>query len=113
MIRKSWPSWEGSPAPGLLSVIPRSSWRAGWIAILRRWDGGGRASNGLLAFLTVVHFDTADARAYGDIVRAVGYSRRKLLDRMIAAQARVRGATLVTANPADFRDVPGLELLAW
>ena len=32
---------------------------------------------------------------------------------MIAAQALVHRATLVTANPADFRNVPGLELLAW
>ena len=42
-----------------------------------------------------------------------GYSRRKVLDRMIAAQALVHRATLITRNPDDFRDVPGLELLAW
>jgi predicted nucleic acid-binding protein len=40
-------------------------------------------------------------------------SRRKLLDRMIAAQALVHRATLVTLNASDFRDVPGLELLSW
>ena len=33
-------------------------------------------------------------------------SRRKLLDRMIAAQALVHRATLVTFNPDDFSDVP-------
>jgi len=32
---------------------------------------------------------------------------------MIAAQALVHKATLVTQNPNDFRDVPGLTLLAW
>jgi predicted nucleic acid-binding protein len=42
-----------------------------------------------------------------------GYSRRKLLDRMIAAQALDHRATLVTLNAGDFRDVPGLELLSW
>jgi predicted nucleic acid-binding protein len=47
------------------------------------------------------------------IVEAAGYSRRKLLDRMIAAQALVHRATLVTQNPNDFQDVPGPGLLAW
>ena len=58
-------------------------------------------------------FDDAAADAYRGIVEAVGYSRRKLLDRMIAAQALVHRATLATQNAADFSDVPGLDLLAW
>jgi predicted nucleic acid-binding protein len=45
-------------------------------------------------------------------VASAGYSRRKLLDRMIAAQALVHRATLVTFNP-DFSDVPGLSSLVW
>ena len=32
---------------------------------------------------------------------------------MIAAQALVLQATLVTLNPADFSDIPDLKLLAW
>jgi predicted nucleic acid-binding protein len=32
---------------------------------------------------------------------------------MIAAQSLVHRATLVTQNPGDFQDVPGLDLLAW
>lgn len=60
-----------------------------------------------------VAFDEADAVAYSRIVAQAGYSRRKLLDRMIAAQALVRRATLVTLNPGDFADVPGLQLVAW
>jgi len=47
------------------------------------------------------------------IVASAGYSRRKLLDRMIAAQALVHRATLITFNPDDFADVPNLSLLAW
>jgi tRNA(fMet)-specific endonuclease VapC len=66
----------------------------------------------MLAALPVLAFDDAAADAYRQIVEAVGYSRRKLLDRMIAAQALVHRATLVTMNAADFRDVPGLELLS-
>ena len=67
----------------------------------------------LFAGLPVVPFESADADAYRDIVAATGYSRRKLLDRMIAAQALVHRATLVTMNPSDFADVPGLDLVAW
>jgi len=32
---------------------------------------------------------------------------------MIAAQTIVIGATLVTLNGANFRDIPGLKLLEW
>ncbi len=67
----------------------------------------------ILDALPVLAFDDAAADAYRTIVEAAGYSRRKLLDRMIAAQALVHRATLVTLNPADFQDVPGLALLAW
>lgn len=67
----------------------------------------------MLAALPVLAFDDAAADAYRTIVESAGYSRRKLLDRMIAAQALVHHATLVTKNGDDFRDVPGLNLLAW
>lgn len=67
----------------------------------------------MLAALPVLSFDDTDADAYRRIVEMAGYSRRKLLDRMIAAQALVHRATLVTLNAGDFQDVPGLELLSW
>jgi tRNA(fMet)-specific endonuclease VapC len=67
----------------------------------------------ILRRMPVLPFGTAEADAYRTIVETVGYSRRKLLDRMIAAQALVHRATLVTQNPADFQEIPGLDLLAW
>ena len=67
----------------------------------------------ILDILPVLAFDDVAADAYRTIVEAAGYSRRKLLDRMIAAQALVHRATLVTMNGADFQDVPGLDLLEW
>ncbi len=67
----------------------------------------------ILAVLPVLPFDDAAADAYRSIVESAGYSRRKLLDRMIAAQALVHRACLVTMNGDDFRDVPGLDLLEW
>lgn len=60
--------------------------------------------------MAILPFTPEVARAYGQIVTAAGYSRRKLIDRMIAAQALVAGATLVTLNPDDFADVAGLKV---
>jgi tRNA(fMet)-specific endonuclease VapC len=67
----------------------------------------------LLETISFRAFDARDAAAYGRIIAATGYSRRKVLDRMIAAQALVDEATLVTRNADDFRDIPGLTLLEW
>lgn len=67
----------------------------------------------MLSAIPTLAFDELAADAYGRVVASAGYSRRKLLDRMIAAQALVHRATLVTLNPNDFADVPGLKVLAW
>lgn len=67
----------------------------------------------LLAALPVIPFKNDDAECYRAILRRGGFSRRKVLDRMIAAQTIVIGATLVTLNGADFRDITGLKLLEW
>jgi tRNA(fMet)-specific endonuclease VapC len=64
----------------------------------------------MLGALPCLAFDDIAAQRYGAIVAHAGYSRRKLLDRMIAAQALVHRATLVTFNATDFSDVPGLKL---
>jgi predicted nucleic acid-binding protein len=67
----------------------------------------------ILAAVPTIAFDDAAADAYGAIVASAGYSRRKLLGRMIAAQALVHRATLVTMNAADYADIPNLSLAAW
>lgn len=67
----------------------------------------------ILQTLPILAFDDAAADAYRQIVELVGYSRRKFLDRMIGAQALAHRATLVTQNADDFRDIPGLNILAW
>ena len=67
----------------------------------------------ILRVLPVLPFDDAAADSYRAIVESAGYSRRKLLDRMIAAQALVHRAALVTKYRADFRDIPELEVVAW
>jgi predicted nucleic acid-binding protein len=95
----------------LLSIITRVELEGGVYRDAR--DSGTRRArlDAILATVPVVPFEDADA--YGAIVAATGYSRRKLLDRMIAAQAIVRRATLVTRNADDFQDIPGLSLRAW
>jgi predicted nucleic acid-binding protein len=67
----------------------------------------------MLSAIPALAFDDVAAESYRDIVASAGYSRRKLLDRMIAAQALVHRATLVTFNRDDFSDVPSLSLLVW
>lgn len=67
----------------------------------------------VLAAIPALPFDDAAASVYAQIVAQAGYSRRKLLDRMIAAQALLHRATLVTMNADDFADVPGLAVVAW
>lgn len=67
----------------------------------------------LLRAIPVLPFDSAAADAYRGILQVAGYSRRKVLDRMIAATALTMEASLVTLNADDFRDIPGLKLLAW
>lgn len=67
----------------------------------------------VLRAIPTLAFDDEAATIFGAIVAGAGYARRKLLDRMIAAQAVLHRVTLVTFNAGDFRDVPGLKLLVW
>ncbi len=72
-----------------------------------------RARLDLLSPILMLPFDETCAAAYGEIVRRAGYSRRKIIDRMIAAQALVHRARLATTNADDFADVPDLLLETW
>ena len=97
----------------MLSVVTRVELEGGVYRDLGAAASRRARLDAILHTLPVLDFDAAAADAYRAIVEAAGYSRRKLLDRMIAAQALVHRASLITCNPADFRDVPGLNLLSW
>ena len=69
--------------------------------------------NSLLEDVRVFPVHFYEMNAYADILAQAGFSRRKLLDRLIAATALARGLPLATLNPGDFADIPGLEVLDW
>ena len=78
------------------------------LAPLRR-----RLLDRFLETIAVEMFTHADILAYGAIIYNVGYDRRTTLDRLIAAQAIARDATLITRNGRDFRRIEGLKLEEW
>lgn len=67
----------------------------------------------LLRAFAVVAFNEADVLAYGAIVARYGHARGQTLDRLIAAQAIARDATLITRNGKDFRSIEALRLEIW
>ena len=103
----------GLTGPILLSIITRVELEGGVVRDPAATGARRPRLDAILAAFPVLPFDDAAADAYRGILEAVGYSRRKLLDRMIAAQTLVHRAVLITQNPADFQDVPGLSLEVW
>ena len=104
----------GSLGDGLgISVVTRIELEAGLLAEVPEAAARRLRLEVILQFLIVYPLGEAAVIAYADIIAKTGFSRRKILDRMIAAQAIALNAALVTRNGADFEDVPGLRLLAW
>ena len=66
-----------------------------------------------LKALLVLPFAPDVVAAYAKIVSVVGFSRRRVLDRLIAATALVHDFTLVPSNGLDFHHIPGLKLEIW
>jgi len=97
----------------LMSVVSRVELESGVYRDPSQTPTRRARLDAILEALPVLAFDAACADAYGRIVESAGYSRRKLLDRMIAAQAIVHNASVVTQNADDFADIPALNLLAW
>jgi len=65
--------------------------------------------------IAVIPFEAADADHAGDIRADLEAKGTPIgaYDILIAAQARRRGATLVTANTREFERVPGLLVVDW
>lgn len=67
----------------------------------------------LLSQFPSLPFKEEEAEAYGRIVAQCGFSRARIVDRMIAATAIVADATLITMNGGDFRGIDELKLEVW
>jgi tRNA(fMet)-specific endonuclease VapC len=67
----------------------------------------------LLQQVPVIAFDAVAAEAYGRIIAQLGWVKGRDFDRMIAAHAISTSSVLVTANEADFRDIPSLKIENW
>jgi len=66
------------------------------------------AASRFFTLIAALPFDRAAAEYYAKIP-----FRRGRFDRLIAAHALALGLTVVTANEADFADVPGLRVENW
>lgn len=64
----------------------------------------------MLLSIPVLPFDAIAAEAYGQVVAQIGWVRGRDFDRMIASHAISSRRILVTANTADFLDIPGLRI---
>ena len=63
--------------------------------------------------IDILPFDRAAAERYARIMRRLSPKRRRVLDRMSAAQALAHDLALVTLTPRDFADIPGLTVEDW
>jgi predicted nucleic acid-binding protein len=84
--------------------------------VLYEWWRGPRADDELadqerlVPSSAAVPFGPAEAQVAAEIYLQLSRPRPRAADIAIAACAITQGAALWTLNPADFRDIPGLEL---
>ena len=97
------------------SVIALFELRYGHARSRRRAESGRLLAEFLAPGITVLPFDAEDAAHAGDIRADLERKGTPIghYDNLIAAQARRRGATLVTANVREFARVPGLLVADW
>ena len=96
-----------------MSIVSQIELENGVVRDAAERDARAKVLDELLREFTVLPFTTQDAARYRLLIADAGYSRTRTLYRMIAATALRVGATLVTANVRDFRDVPGLDIEDW
>ena len=98
------------PAFSLVTLIELEGGTVGGTPVAR---GRRVAVARLLQQVTIIALDRAVVTAYSDLLQHTGFSRPRILDRLIAATALVYDLTLATMNGPDFRDIPGLRVEVW
>ena len=113
---------------GLVSVLDKLAKHVGLVMIsalslveLQRGLYKSREDSGLrlvrlkelMRSIPVLSFDESAAEAYGQIIAQLGWVKNRDYDRMIGAHALASGSILVTANIADFSDIPRLRIENW
>lgn len=106
---------ELSRGPLALSSIVLFELHYGIANSVRRRENADRLAVFLQAPLEVLPFDSEDAEEAGALRAELKRAGTPIgpYDVLIAAQARRRGATLVTANTGEFARVPGLTTEDW
>jgi predicted nucleic acid-binding protein len=98
---------------GFLSVISTVELHAGAVVDGRVDPEMKRRIAEIVESFVELPFTSAEAEAYARTIAVIGFARRVIIDRMIAVTALTNGLTLVTANPRDFRAIPGLRVEDW
>jgi tRNA(fMet)-specific endonuclease VapC len=101
--------------PVAMPVIALFEMRYGFAKSSRREQSERLLERFLGLGINVIPFETEDAAHAGDIRAHLERKGTPIgpYDCLIAAQARARGATLVTANGREFARVPGLMVTDW
>ena len=96
-------------------VIALFELRYGYARSDRRSESDRLLTEFLAPGIAILPFEAEDAAHAGDIRAELESKGRPIghYDYLIAAQARRRGATLVTANVREFARVPGLLVADW
>lgn len=102
-------------APVALSAVVAFELRYGYAKSDRRAQMEQLLAAFLAPGIAVLPFDAEDAAEAGDIRAHLEAEGQPIgaYDLLIAAQARRRGAVLVTANRREFARVPGLTAVDW
>jgi tRNA(fMet)-specific endonuclease VapC len=96
-----------------LSVVSVIELEGGVTVVPEGRDARRRVLDQLYDSLEILPFGEAEAAAYRRIIEQCGFSRRLIIDRMIASQAIAARATLATLNPRDFREISDLDVADW
>ena len=98
---------------GYLSVISTVELHAGALVSGRLDAEMTRRIAEIIDSLIELPFTSSEAQTYAGVIEAIGFSRRMIIDRMIAVTALTNNLTLLTANSRDFRNIPGLRMEDW